>query len=467
MKQNIDRRNFLKTSVGLGLGLVATQLGCHTEPESLPIRPEGWENFSPNEALENGAVQKGPFVQFLGRTSARLRFETRQDEPTYVDIERQGKTTRVEADRDAQNINYGGRPMVSELYPDILQDVAGLYVLHTVIIEGLKPNEPVTYTVHQRAGEPIVGSFTAPPASQTAFRLGWVADTMSFINPEPIHALANQSPDIIVHGGDIVYDTSPMSSWNSQLMLMAPLLRIAAIHFCVGNHEFEPLTSDQPREENEIFTQFDRLFSGQGAARETDPNNHPKRYHTFDYGSVRVICLDSETHLPPQDDGKDDGPRELTSENSEQLKWLDQKLAEAAADTQVQNIVVAFHRPVFSWSKYGKDGAVLDLRNALHQRFLDAGVSIVLNGHMHAFEYFEVDGIQYITDGGGGALLVNPNENQEAILDMRPEEADFHLHSERNYGAITIDFEEDGSFTVRRLSAKSEQVQFEKSVSRS
>src|SRR5699024_5478443 len=103
-----------------------------------------------------------------------------------------------------------------------------------------------------KAGDPICGTFTVPPSPNTSFKLGWIADTMYPTSEGSIDCLIAQHADLVLHGGDLVYDTNPIDSWNELFALLQPILQRSAMHFNVGNHEFESQT--------EIVVQFDRLL---------------------------------------------------------------------------------------------------------------------------------------------------------------------------------------------------------------
>lgn len=452
------RRKFLKTSAGIGFGALFLEAGCG--PSDKPDLPPDEKPPKPpsKEKLELGAVQKGPFIQYIDRATARLRFETILDEDVPVLIERNGESTEEIPDRIAENLSYT-RSDISR--SPTIPDKEGLHVLHTLLVEDLQPGEEITYHLLHDNDEhdTITGTLSGPPGKGTAFQLGWIADTMYPTNEGSIDTLCAKKPDLVLHGGDIVYDTNPFDTWNHCFARLQPVLRRSAMHFNVGNHEFE--------QQNEIVVQFDRLFAGQGLGshivdgedQSYDAFDRPRRYHSFFYGGVLFLCLDTESRVPEEEDYIDgelieedsEGVRELIDENSQQIHWLDDQLAAAQADPDVEHIVVSFHRPLFTWSKYGMRSDSLALRDALHPRFVDAGVSLVLAGHVHAFEFFEVDGIPYVVDGGGGALRVDPDEKKDEVLASRPEEEDLRKIGDSSFGITTVDFDGEGGFHIQRL----------------
>lgn len=417
----MKRRTFLKGTLGMGALLVAPMSGC-----SDPTPPA---NMPDEHGVAHGALQKGPYVQLLDAGTARIVFETMIDEETPVRVIRGGHEETLTPTRVAVDLDYF-RPTLG---PKDERDMAGVHVLHELQLEDLQPGERVRYVVEQHAGDPIEAEFLAPIAANEGFKLGWISDTMYPLMEEPINALTRHAPDLVIHGGDITYDSSPFDSWNTFMAMFQPLLRSAATHFIVGNHEFES--------QNEIEVQFDRLFARQGES------GSKGRYHAIRYGGVVFLILDSESREEA----------DIRTEGSEQLQWLDAQLEAANDDPSVREIVVAFHRPTYTLSKHSPGNT--DWREQLHDRFLVHGVRLVLNGHVHAFEHFEVEGVNYVVDGGGGALLYDPDEDIDEIEALRPGEPDLRVTRERSTGVSTIDFHADGGFHYQRFDAKTGELQ--------
>lgn len=412
----LKRREFLTSSLGAGFALLAPGLsGCDDE--------SGAPNAPPEVDFDDmRAVLKGPFVQLMGSGRARLRFETRTDEATPVRVTRAGESAYVEAQRNATDLDYF-RPVIGD---DVLRDERGDHVLHDVYFEDLDPGEVVAYTIEQWTGPPIEGSFVAPVTSGSAFRLGWISDTMLPFAPDSIRTLAEHAPDLVLHGGDITYDASPFDSWNQIFHELQPLLRNAAAMFVVGNHEFES--------QEELDVQYRRLFTEQG------DSGSQTNYFAFTYGGVRFICIDSES-----------SPGKITEEGSPQLAWLDGELEAAADDSSVREIVLAFHRPTYTLSKHAPGDTAM--RDVIHERCLEYGVRLVLCGHVHAYERFEVDGVTYVIDGGGGALGYDPDEELEWVESQRPGESELRVTRDESGGVCVLDFLDDGSVDVVRYKA--------------
>lgn len=412
--------------------------GCGEES---PKRETGLDERAIWLPSERG-VWKGPYVQLLEPGRARLRFETRVDEETPVTVFRGGSRESLRPIRSPEELSYarsfydffGESDDFDELEEELrgyLGDEAGVHVLHDIILDDLLPGEEIVYRVEQNEGDPIVGSFIAPKAPGEAFRFGWLADTMFPIARDAILALSARSPDVILHGGDITYDVGVYDSWNRVMNTMTPLSLQAPLHFLVGNHEYET--------QDEINVQYDRLFAGQG-----EPGVRERSF-AFSYGGVRFIALSIARNFGEMDD--------------EQFAWLDAELERASGDSGTREIVVAYHRPSFTFSKYFHgDPAV---RDELHERFTRHGVRLVLAGHVHAHERFEVDGVTYIVDGGGGAHRYDPDESLEEMRERRPEEEPLRKHASRTHGVSVIDFLESGEIRIQRISADDQSVEDE------
>ena len=111
----------------------------------------------------------------------------------------------------------------------------------------------------------------------------------------------------------------------------------------------------------------------------TLPGN--ERYYDVNLGLVHLFALDSD---PREPDG--------TTADSVQARWLQTRLARS---TSCFNVVY-FHHPPYS---SGPHGSSIEMR----WPFEAWGADVVLAGHDHLYERFEVGQIPYFTVGLGGA----------------------------------------------------------------
>lgn len=121
----------------------------------------------------------------------------------------------------------------------------------------------------------------------------------------------------------------------------------------------------------------------------------PRRYYAFSAGPARVVVLD----------GNDPA-------NADQLAFLRRELRTAADRVRI----VAFHQPIYT---AGIHAPATEARRLWGPLLRDGRVALVLQGHNHAYERLEADGITYITTGGGGAPVfpcVRPSKELRACL---------------------------------------------------
>ena len=107
----------------------------------------------------------------------------------------------------------------------------------------------------------------------------------------------------------------------------------------------------------------------------------PRRYYAVARGPLRVIVLDANDPGDPA-----------------QLRFLRRQLRAAREPARI----VALHQPVYTSGLHGPSATAQRLWAPL---FRSGGVALVLQGHNHMYERLQVDGVTYVTTGGGGAPL--------------------------------------------------------------
>jgi hypothetical protein len=107
-----------------------------------------------------------------------------------------------------------------------------------------------------------------------------------------------------------------------------------------------------------------------------------ERYYDVAWGPVHLFALDSD---PSEPDGN--------TADSAQGRWLQRALASSTAPWK---IVYMHHAPYSS----GPHGSAL----ALRWPYKAWGADLVLAGHDHTYERFDVDGLTFIVNGLGGTV---------------------------------------------------------------
>ena len=396
----MNRRAFLQlTTSAVALGPALTGCGDAPLPEPVDV-----------------VLTKGPWITLMGPGVVRLRFETLEDVAVPVVVHVDGERFDLETSTRTESVTWGwgfeGAPTT--------MDEPGEYTVHDVLVEGIPADATVDWEL--RTTDLPAGTARPNPSSSSPIRVVWLADTM-FPTSQDTTALARaMAPDLLIHGGDFQYRSNPADTWTTLFELLEPLLRSAPFQVCIGNHEF-----DAPEEATELY---DRLFSGQG--------NSDERWHAFTFGPLHVLMLDSESGALDDPEGP-------------QVAWADTELAAAVADGLTP--ILAFHRPTYSLSKHWR--ADTSLRDAVHTLATRHGVQLVLAGHVHGYERFVVDDVQYVVDGGGGALTYDLEEGLAEVEAARPGESELRVTAERTYGCTEI-IVDSGTVTVTRTNIDGE-----------
>jgi len=253
------------------------------------------------------------------------------------------------------------------------------------------------------------------------------------VHREVVTAISKEKPDLLIFTGDAL-DCLPVGhlpdygGWQYLLPLWPQVHRnypvallASAVSFPALLHEAFGAVVARPRDPDGFngFLEDTEPFRSAGASVLFAPGNHdlyhrwdrqalarlealpPDRLWYFvDIGSYRFVVLDTGTDLF--------GDRDTIPPRGAQIRWLDEILADA--ERRNLRCVVTFHLPPFSSAR--EDGSVPWLRDRLVSGVLDHHrVSLVLNGHAHAYERVEHQDpngrqpVTFVITGGGGAPL--------------------------------------------------------------
>ena len=221
------------------------------------------------------------------------------------------------------------------------------------------------------AGRPAATSAAATPINATTLHVlatgdsgggnaaqQAVADQMAAVN-------RRRKVDLVIMAGDNIYDEGDLKRVEATFTRPYRALLQAGVpfHAVLGNHD---------------------IRSGNG-----DPQIHyppfgmKGRWYTVRQGPVEFFMLDTNVNTAWQ----------------HQLPWLKQALASSTAPWKV----VVGHHPIHSSGLYGDDPVAIARLTPWMRRY---GVQLYINGHDHNYERSKpIDGITYLTVGGGGAAL--------------------------------------------------------------
>lgn len=466
----ITRRHFLAQSGAIVAGASALGLACDSDEEgsSGPDASgspdaqldQGGQDAGAADADPDGAevpdagpsepplvrpeapveVTKAPWTMLLPSGALLMRFETREETALTVRLTAEGEAHLDLEPSRTTGVNGIDWPIVDDI-EDTIYDEEGEFTLHELKIPAFQLSAGARYRWQLPTGPAedalLEGGFRVPPApdAPAPVTLGFIADTMIPNSPNHVAGLASWNIDMLVHGGDIQYQSALVDTWNGMFDIFSPVLSTALAQFCVGNHEFEWGDAEHG-EYDEYYLRLVAPPSDEAAARS---------YYGVTYGHVRVLICDSEAEYEPHAIHDPEGP---------QYQWLVAELDAAQADAAIKAVIVAFHRPYLC---FGRSGMRWDRLEVLHPLFRDKGVTLVLAGHNHAYERFELEGLTYVVDGGGGAIKYSTTEEIEEGK-ISDEELAWRIVDNRDYGCTRLVIDVDGSIALTRMSAESGQV---------
>ena len=255
-------------------------------------------------------------------------------------------------------------------------------------LEGLAPGTTYRYRVASGLDKYPDGSFTTPLEDEETLRFAVYGDTRTDHDRHrlAVGILMRLAPDFVVHTGDFVDDGDHQDEWHTFFDIVLALLSRTPMVPVIGNHD------------NRTGTFFDQYFP-----MASHPDGAPRRYYVYDRAGVRFIILSTETAY---------------HEGSDQHTWLVEELKKASADPSVRHLIATFHRPAFNSGHHSEDSA--EVAAVFPELFAKYGVELVLSGHAHNYERSMVDGVTYVTSGGGGAPNVWALEDQRMNPDDNP-----------------------------------------------
>ena len=257
---------------------------------------------------------------------------------------------------------------------------------HTYTITDLTPSMKYYYRVITETEIHKASFMTAPDVNAREMKFIAYGDSRSYPSSHDQIAaaiVATYSDDenfqsLIISTGDIVYDGDYEDDWDNQFFdpsysHVQTILSSIPYQACMGNHEGS----------GELFKKyFPYPFVGD-------------RYWSFDYGIAHFVVIDQYTSYRP---------------GSPQLTWIENDLA----STTQPCIFFILHEP--GWSSGGGHENNVSVQNYIQPLCEKYQVLIVFAGHNHYYARAEVNGVQHVTTGGGGAPLHDPDPGCQNVV---------------------------------------------------
>ena len=229
-----------------------------------------------------------------------------------------------------------------------------------------------------------------------------------------VKEIAQDKPAFVVINGDLVLRGGDPNDWKQWDSGSQPF-RDAGVRIfpVIGNHE---LVNDQT--------------AGNYLAR--FPELSGKRWYSVQYGNCALFVLDSS----------------LDQQGGDEWKWLDDALHHLPKQTRF--VFFALHHPAITQSSEKLVGgghsarpqeqALAGLIEAARAR---TGLPMFfVAGHVHNYERYERNGVEYITAGGGGAT---PYEIERKPTDFYHDPGPTYHYTEWTIGKDTL------SYTMTKL----------------
>lgn len=255
--------------------------------------------------------------------------------------------------------------------------------LHHVHLTGLEPDTCYHYVV--TVGRETTGDHTFrtfPEEGPFTFIVyGDTQEQIPYFTQTERHALvakriATNEPDalFVLHVGDMVCVVDDVDEWDRFFTAGSALFANTTIVPVLGNHE------------NNASVWYDTFGMPE--------------WYSFDCGDAHFVVLDSNDWAAPHFD--------------KETAWLRADLAanqEHRVDNPAARTFVAFHHPPYS-SGTRHPGGWTDLREFWGPVFEEYGVDMVFNGHVHSYQRYAVNDIEYVVAATGGGLLYNLTEEK-------------------------------------------------------
>jgi acid phosphatase type 7 len=366
----------LKRASIVGSLVLLVALSCSDDPAPSPSPGDVDGGIEPSSEEKTpcrpSGVSKGPWTIGMTRTSIHVRWEAcTESAKGGVVIEGLGK-------RPSVTTKFELTQRYASALKTVPADLPGTYFMHEATIDGLTPGQCYRYTL---AGDAELGGrFCASQPDGGRVHFLAIADTNPLLGSATarvLSAVLPEAPDFTIHAGDIQYYDSGLETWAGWFPVMQPLLAQGAVHAAIGNHESE--------KEEELAGYALRFFGM--------PNANQKTFHETETGGVHLFALDTEASIAPE---------------TEQGAWLLDRLAKVSTEPGYRTSIVFLHRPLVTCGDMGQDDAS---RTRYAPTFVQNKVRLVIQAHMHGYERFDLDGITYVTTGGGGGRLGNVDEN--------------------------------------------------------
>ncbi len=286
---------------------------------------------------------------------------------------------------------------------------------------GPRPGTPFTFTAFGDQGTDVPEPGTIQDIDPTSLQSLKVDQQPPFQASQNRDLALSMAPAFHAIVGDTSYANGDQGVWDAWFRGIEPMATQMPWMPCLGNHEIETMGTGLGGFvlEDELGLEADSWgplgYDSYRTRFALPANGDPEWegcWYRFRYGSVEFISIDNN-------DVNAEVPANVGYSNDRQRAFVERSLAAAAADPEVDFIIVLMHQAAFSSGLHGSDQGV---RDAWFDLFSTYGVDLVVQGHDHHYErthlmdhdqiaataedgvYASDIGTMYVVAGNGGGV---------------------------------------------------------------
>lgn len=317
-------------------------------------------------------ITHGPYIQALGENEATIVWTTDSSAVSWVEVAPGGDDSFYARERPKYYQTSNGNRVVG--------------TLHKIKIAGLKKGTEYRYRIFSQAvlsyeGHRVLYGNTASTNVYSRKPLQFCTldndkESVSFTVLNDIHSriddFKNLSRNVKYGNTDLVFFNGDMvSSMNDETQFFSGFMDDAVsmfagevpVYFCRGNHETR----------GKFSVAFPEYY----------PTNTGKLYYSFRQGPVFFIVLDGGEDKPDSDI-EYSGLAQFDAYRTEQQKWL-KEVVQTNDFKSAEYKVVLIHIPPAGSTWHGPT----DIRNKFLPVLNGQGVTAMLCGHLHRYQYLE------------------------------------------------------------------------------
>jgi predicted MPP superfamily phosphohydrolase len=343
---------------------------------------------------------KPPYLQWPTKESVTLLAETNEETPLHIILTWEGGATDTITTPTEPEFTFLTMPM---------DGLDGFF--HQADIKVPEGIGEFTLTI---ANAPDYKRDVELPQYLDSFTMIAFGDTRTNddIHQEVSNQIVAEEALIVFQTGDLMDSGLEVAQWNNFFKIEAAMLESSFYFPIFGNHEVGG--------DSYYYTLF-----------ETRNSYDSERNWYAEWGPVGFIGIEQYKTRWAQDE--------------EALLWLEETLIKLQ---DKRYLIFSHHEPMYTFSNHGP---WLEGREVIQPLLEEYGVDLVLSGHNHCYERFEVNGIPYIVTGGGGAPLYSTGTGPEEEVPLFQNWGKFYHYlrleiSDEKIHVTVIDTEEQSVF---------------------